>query len=172
MTRFLCETFLSSSWMCILLHSNACTCHLQVHTSEQGQEVTSVACGGEHSLAATSSGEVFAWGWGRYGNLGIGPAEDRHLPSQVQTPPPTLPPSPPRFPRSPTRALCLRAQGLKVRDMSCGAEHSMALAGNGSVYCWGWGAYGNLGDGAREDRHAPVKVGRTRLCVWCAGGRP
>ncbi len=64
------------------------------------------------------------------------------------------------------RALCLRAQGLKVRDMSCGAEHSMALAGNGAVYCWGWGAYGNLGDGHREDRCAPVKVGGR------AGGGP
>lgn len=54
--------------------------------------------------------------------------------------------------------LCLLAQGLKVRDLSCGAEHSMALAGNGAVYCWGWGSYGNLGDGQREDRYSPVKV--------------
>lgn len=138
----------------------ACTCHGKC-TFGQGQEVASVACGGEHSLATTSGGEVFAWGWGRYGNLGVGPQEDRHVPTQVQNP---LSTSPlfhfSALPRAKARrALCLRAQGLKVRDMSCGAEHSMALAGNGAVYCWGWGAYGNLGDGHREDRCAPVKVG-------------
>lgn len=60
-------------------------------TFGQGQEVTSIACGGEHSLAATSAGDVFAWGWGRYGNLGVGPAEDRQLPTQVQFPPSTPP---------------------------------------------------------------------------------
>jgi len=38
----------------------------------QGSVVTSVAAGAEHSVAATSAGEVFAWGWGRYGNLGDG----------------------------------------------------------------------------------------------------
>ena len=46
-----------------------------------------MACGGEHSLAATEAGDLFAWGWGRYGNLGIGPAEDRLLPSKVWGPP-------------------------------------------------------------------------------------
>lgn len=45
-----------------------------------------VACGGEHSLAATSSGEVYSWGWGRYGNLGLGPPEDKLLPSKVPNP--------------------------------------------------------------------------------------
>ena len=146
----------------------ACTCHGKC-TFGQGQEVASVACGGEHSLATTSGGEVFAWGWGRYGNLGVGPQEDRHVPTQVQIPLSTPPPPFSLFRASPgqgTRALCLRTQGLKVREMSCGAEHSMALAGNGAVYCWGWGAYGNLGDGHREDRCAPVKVGGR------AGGGP
>ena len=49
----------------------------------QGVEVKAVACGGEHSLAATSSGDVYSWGWGRYGNLGLGPPEDKLLPSKV-----------------------------------------------------------------------------------------
>ena len=43
----------------------------------QGQRVVSVACGAEHSLAALDTGEVFAWGWGRYGNLGDGAKIDR-----------------------------------------------------------------------------------------------
>jgi hypothetical protein len=67
----------------------------------QGHEITSLACGGEHSLAATDSGEVFAWGWGRYGNLGDGPAQDRHLPTKVTNPlhypAPPPPPTPPHL---------------------------------------------------------------------------
>ena len=51
------------------------------------------------------------------------------------------------------------AQGAKVRDMSCGAEHSMALTASGEVFAWGWGAYGNLGDGECVDRWSPTKVG-------------
>jgi hypothetical protein len=42
--------------------------------------------------------------------------------------------------------------------MACGAEHSVALLASGEVYAWGWGAYGNLGDGEMVDRWVPVKV--------------
>ena len=49
----------------------------------QGIEVRAVACGGEHSLAATEAGELYTWGWGRYGNLGLGRAEDRLIPVKV-----------------------------------------------------------------------------------------
>ena len=48
--------------------------------------------------------------------------------------------------------------------MSCGAEHSVGLSDTGAVYAWGWGSYGNLGDGERVDRWAPVKV-RLRPCL-------
>ncbi len=39
--------------------------------------MVSISCGAEHSLVALDSGEVFAWGWGRYGNLGDGAKTDR-----------------------------------------------------------------------------------------------
>ena len=42
-----------------------------------------VACGGEHSLACTEAGDLFAWGWGGYGNLGLGHAEDSLRPTKV-----------------------------------------------------------------------------------------
>ena len=52
--------------------------------------------------------------------------------------------------------------------MSCGAEHSVGLSDTGVVYAWGWGSYGNLGDGERVDRWAPVKV-RLRMLLAGAG---
>ncbi|KAK9903587.1 hypothetical protein WJX75_009396 [Coccomyxa subellipsoidea] len=100
-----------------------------------GRNIVKVACGDTHTLAITDTGELFSFGRNQNGQLGLGTTSDAILPQPVES-----------------------LRGLKVCDISCGAEHSMALAGNGAVYCWGWGAYGNLGDGHREDRCAPVKV--------------
>ena len=43
----------------------------------QGQKVIAVSCGAEHSVVATETGQVYAWGWGRYGNVGDGQKVDR-----------------------------------------------------------------------------------------------
>ena len=42
--------------------------------------VQQVAAGGYHSLALTSAGEVRAWGYNSYGQLGEGTMTDRQLP--------------------------------------------------------------------------------------------
>lgn len=44
-----------------------------------------VAAGAEHTAAVTEDGELYGWGWGRYGNLGLGDREDRLLPGKVTT---------------------------------------------------------------------------------------
>ena len=44
-----------------------------------------VAAGAEHSAAVTEAGEVYGWGWGRYGNLGLGDRKDRLVPEKVST---------------------------------------------------------------------------------------
>ena len=54
--------------------------------------------------------------------------------------------------------------------MSCGAEHSIGLSDKGVMYAWGWGSYGNLGDGERVDRWAPVRV-RMHACLHVQGAR-
>jgi alpha-tubulin suppressor-like RCC1 family protein len=42
-----------------------------------------VAAGAEHSVAITEKGELYGWGWGRYGNLGLGDRNDRCIPEKV-----------------------------------------------------------------------------------------
>lgn len=42
-----------------------------------------VAAGAEHSVAITKDGNLYGWGWGRYGNLGLGDRNDRLLPEKV-----------------------------------------------------------------------------------------
>lgn len=44
--------------------------------------IVDIACGAEHSLCLTDKACAYAWGWGAYGNLGTGAAEDecdRHV---------------------------------------------------------------------------------------------
>jgi len=49
-------------------------------------------------------------------------------------------------------------QGIPVKMVAAGAEHSVAITEDGNLYGWGWGRYGNLGLGDRNDRLLPEKV--------------
>ncbi|GAX82276.1 hypothetical protein CEUSTIGMA_g9705.t1 [Chlamydomonas eustigma] len=101
-----------------------------------GEEtVCSIACGSEHSVASTSAGQVWAWGWGRYGNLGDGNREDRLVP--VRT---------------------LGLDGVHISQVACGWRHSMAVDKEGRMYTFGWSKYGQLGHGDLEYQLKPKIV--------------
>lgn len=55
--------------------------------------------------------------------------------------------------------------------IAAGAEHTAAVTEDGKLYGWGWGRYGNLGLGDRNDRLIPEKVLQTDVCpkflVFC-----
>lgn len=36
-----------------------------------GNSIVDLSCGGNHTVAVTETGEVYAWGEGRYGALGV-----------------------------------------------------------------------------------------------------
>lgn len=38
----------------------------------EGVKVIRVACGWRHSAAVDDQGRLFVWGWGRWGQLGLG----------------------------------------------------------------------------------------------------
>lgn len=46
-----------------------------------------LAAGAEHTAAVTASGKLYGWGWGRYGNLGLGDRNDRLVPGEVSAVP-------------------------------------------------------------------------------------
>lgn len=121
----------------------------QLVSALQGQQVISVATGAEHSVATTSTGEVWAWGWGRYGNLGNGHQEDRHLPTRV-----------------------LGLDGVHIVHANCGWRHSVVVSGTGQIYTFGWSKYGQLGHGDNGDRLTPAMVEalQDRNIVCVAGG--
>ncbi|HCF88757.1 MAG TPA: hypothetical protein DER41_02250, partial [Firmicutes bacterium] len=45
-----------------------------------------------------------------------------------------------------------------VTAITAGLSHTVALKDDGTVWAWGYNAYGQLGDGTTSDRSAPVQV--------------
>eukprot|EP00584_Thalassiosira_punctigera_P025947 CAMPEP_0172578848 /NCGR_PEP_ID=MMETSP1067-20121228/138945_1 /TAXON_ID=265564 ORGANISM="Thalassiosira punctigera, Strain Tpunct2005C2" /NCGR_SAMPLE_ID=MMETSP1067 /ASSEMBLY_ACC=CAM_ASM_000444 /LENGTH=724 /DNA_ID=CAMNT_0013371553 /DNA_START=21 /DNA_END=2195 /DNA_ORIENTATION=+ len=83
-----------------------------------------VAAGELHSGAVTIDGDVYTWGEGFCGQLGLGDRRPHLLPEQV-----TL-------------------GGLEdecVSNMSCGCRHTLVTTEEGEVFSWGLGRFGVLG---------------------------
>ena len=105
-----------------------------------GLSVTAVAAGGNHSLALANNGQVYAWGYNFYGQLGNNSTTNSSVPVAVTA----------------TGAL----NGLSVTAITGGYVHSLALA-NGQVYAWGYNAYGQLGNNSTTNSSVPVAVTAT-----------
>ncbi len=114
-----------------------------------GTKVTAAAAGGSHSLAVTSTGQVLAWGYNGYGELGDGTTTQSDVPVTVKLP-----------------------AGTKVTAAAAGGSHSLVLTSTGSVLAWGYNMYGELGDGSTASSSVPVKVtlpARTKATKLGAG---
>eukprot|EP01117_Protostelium_nocturnum_P018843 TRINITY_DN7967_c0_g1_i1.p1 TRINITY_DN7967_c0_g1~~TRINITY_DN7967_c0_g1_i1.p1 ORF type:complete len:1128 (+),score=398.43 TRINITY_DN7967_c0_g1_i1:226-3609(+) len=98
--------------------------------SLKGHIITSVACGGHHTLALTSTGKVFGFGFNNLGQLGIGgnlPTSSTNLSSFCVYNPTEIPFTKP------------------IKSIAAGTTHSIALSDDYSVYTWGDNVFGELG---------------------------
>lgn len=89
-------------------------------------KVVAVAAGEAHSLILTGDGRVYSWGRGMFGRLGTGSEVDELFPVQVKF------------------ETC-EEKRLNFVGVAAGAYHSLALADDGSLWCWGYNIYGQLG---------------------------
>ncbi|KAF3943543.1 hypothetical protein CMV_029911 [Castanea mollissima] len=87
------------------------------------KKVVAVATGEAHTLALTGDGCVYTWGRGMFGRLGTGSESDQLFPVRVNFD------SPGRSKQDPP---------LKFVAVAAGAYHSLALADDGSIWCWGY----------------------------------
>uniref|UniRef100_A0A4W5JEV6 RCC1 and BTB domain containing protein 2 n=1 Tax=Hucho hucho TaxID=62062 RepID=A0A4W5JEV6_9TELE len=83
----------------------------QVSTNLLNKRVTEVACGSHHTIALTTDGEVFAWGYNNSGQVGSGSTANQPTPRRVSS--------------------CL--QNKVVVNIACGQLCSMAVLDNGEV---------------------------------------
>ena len=100
-----------------------------------------VAAGGNFSLALEKKNDgttaMYAWGTNTYGQLGLGNNNTAQNMAQVPNFPPT---------------------NEKLRSVSAGAAHALALTESGKVYAWGLNDYGQLGIGNTTNKNVPTLV--------------
>src|SRR3954470_18380831 len=91
------------------------------------------------NLAAKSDGTVWAWGMGTSGQMGNGATTNCNSPVQVSN-------------SQPGGAI------NNPRQVSCGYTYGVVLLTNGTVWTWGTGAHGELGNGTTGFSYTPVQV--------------
>ncbi|KAG6552531.1 hypothetical protein Mapa_005951 [Marchantia paleacea] len=107
---------------------NASTRHV---SAEQDRKV-GIACGLFHSGLWTS-GNVWLWGKGGGGRLGLGSEQSQYSPTQLS--------------------------GLTdVKSLALGGLHSVAVTNGGSLYTWGFGGFGALGHGSYTKEMSPRRL--------------
>ncbi|RWS12069.1 E3 ubiquitin-protein ligase HERC4-like protein [Dinothrombium tinctorium] len=149
--------------------------------------VVQIACGGNHSIALTNKGSLYAWGSNAFGQIGDGMKGNCvYVPTLVE-----------HLHGVPIR--CISAGGshtcavsylnnlyvwgknesgqLGLNDtrnrlkptlqpslsncvcyVSCGEDHSAAITKDGGLFTWGAGTYGQLGHGKQADEMFPRRV--------------
>jgi alpha-tubulin suppressor-like RCC1 family protein len=97
--------------------------------------IRGIVAGAGHTCAVIGIGiSLKCWGSNQLGQLGDGTTTNRLTPVDVSG---------------------LSSTGIAF---AAGHDHTCALAGTGSVKCWGSNQVGQLGDGATTDRSTPVDV--------------
>jgi alpha-tubulin suppressor-like RCC1 family protein len=124
-----------------------------------GERIVAVAAGGAHSLALTSTGQLYAFGRNFYGQLGNTTGNG----SETANPTPT--------------ALVLPGASGPVSEIAAGADHSLAVTSTGQLYAFGSNRFGQLGNptgsGTELANATPLRVslpGATGPVVQVAAG--
>jgi len=95
--------------------------------------VTCVSAGHRHAAAIVGGGDVFVWGRGFSGQLGLGTNKSHFTPQPLSFP-------------------------MPVKALSCGGSHSLFITEDGRLYATGRGKEGQLGTGSQESVLSPVEV--------------
>ncbi|MGB0152334.1 MAG: RCC1 domain-containing protein, partial [Candidatus Poseidoniaceae archaeon] len=114
-----------------------------------------LSVGGSHICAILDNGELKCWGYDFFGQVGDGGNNtDQYSPVSVDL-----------------------GTGRTAVAISAGSWHTCAILDNGDLKCWGYNAYGQLGDGnigAGFSRNTPnstaINLGTGRTAVAVAAG--
>lgn len=159
--------------------------------------MTAVAAGGYHSLALNSNGTVRAWGWNAYGQVGDGTVQSPRLTPALVSGLNNATAVAGGFEFSlalksdgtvaawgvniegqlgdgtnsagsfvPVRVLSLS----RVTAVAAGGYHSLAATSDGTLWTWGYNAYGQLGDGTTSNQEVPVQVSSVAGVTAVAAG--
>lgn len=105
-----------------------------VAVTDLSSGASAISAGGGSTCALTGTGGVKCWGNNAYGQLGDGTTTDSSVPVDVA------------------------GLGSGITAITMGLTHACALTSTGSVKCWGFNAFGELGNGTSTDSSTAVDV--------------
>lgn len=131
---------------------------LAPHDVSSSVPLETVSAGRIHSCSVSTDGVAYCWGDNSVGQLGTGASHDSWVPADVAS--------------SATFTTVSASHGAHTCGLSTHEE--------ANVFCWGWGAYGQLGDGT-SDHDVPnrltigltftdLSTGQDHTCTATAGG--
>ena len=103
-----------------------------VTTFAGGTNWKQVSSGGAHCAAIKTDGTLWTWGNGSYGRLGINTITSKFTP------------------------VTTFAGGTNWKQVSGGNRHCAAIKTDGTLWTWGNGSYGQLGDNTITNKSTPV----------------
>lgn len=125
----------------------------------RGADVVSIWGGARGTIILKSDGTVWTWGANFDGKLGIGDTNPVRMTVPVEV-------------HGAGNASYLNS----VRTIMGCEEHNVAVKTDGTVWAWGWNAFGQLGNGTTNDSYTPVQTGLGSIppltSVTKLGGRP
>ncbi len=113
--------------------------------SPKDDPFTDLAVGPTHAVAATSEGEVYAWGSVSSGSLG-NKTTSSDKPIHVE------------FPSGDEDENSYSYNGVSISSVAAGTSFSLALSDEGQLYGWGANDSGQLGDASFTSRATPVPI--------------
>ncbi|KAH9766854.1 Regulator of chromosome condensation (RCC1) family protein [Citrus sinensis] len=142
-------------------------------TLNPGVRIATVAAGGRHTLALSDVGQVWGWGYGGEGQLGLGSRI-----RMVSSPHP-IPCIESSYGKDRSAALSrgsvnsegpgFRVPGNYVKGIACGGRHSAVITDAGALLTFGWGLYGQAIVNLRLDMAGHVLGGDRGLIVKIEG---
>lgn len=95
-----------------------------------------IACSPRYNILLTSDSDLYSWGHGFLGEMGLAYVKDQPMPSMIK--------------KIPTN--------LKFKHVATGSEHSLAVSVDGDLYVWGCNDLGQLGTGNLKPLDRPTKL--------------
>ena len=112
------------------------------------KRIIAVSCGAHHSLALSEIGDLFSWGRGFEGQLGLlEKTESSSTPQFI-----------PHFFKYDHTKDVKMLRKKPIHKIACGSYHSLAIDEDGALYSWGEARCGQTGTGRKIKEWKPVKL--------------
>ena len=105
-----------------------------VQTISRGTNWKQISCGYRHTAAIKTDGTLWTWGLNTYGELGDNTINGRASPVQTI------------------------AGGTNWSQVSCSGNNTAAIKTDGTLWVWGEGEWGQLGNGTNTRNSSPVQT--------------